>query len=187
MTTVTRPGARPDPVAALPDFDTVLESHGPEIYRFLRRQTPSADDAADLHQETFLRAFRAYERLTPDANVRAWLYRIASNLATDALRRRRRAGEHVPVGGADGEGPAQLEAKRADRPEDLAEAAAFEGAVRDALPGLSPSQRTAVSLRVFDGRDYDEISSLLGCSEVAARQHVSQGLRRLRSALADWR
>ena len=74
-------------------FDDVVAAHHPEIYRYLRRLTYRASEADDLAQETFLRADRAWQGLGPDANVRAWLFAIATNLARNHFRaesRRRR-------------------------------------------------------------------------------------------------
>src|SRR5262249_41570727 len=55
-------------------FETIVGAHHAEIYRYLRRVTSRATEAEDLSQETFLRAYRAYRTLGPDANVRAWLF-----------------------------------------------------------------------------------------------------------------
>lgn len=174
-----------------PPFEEVLATHEAEIYRYLRRLAPTPDEAADLHQETFLRAFRAYGRLETGANVRAWLYRIAGNLARDAYRRRtvRRAhGPEVPIDpdeAADASPPV-LQAPSAADPHVRVEAALLRDAVRDGLLGLTGRQRVAVIGRVLEGRDYGEVAAALGCSETTARQHVSQGLARLRAMLGDW-
>ena len=184
-----------------PPFEEIVAAHEVEIYRYLRRLAPSAQDAADLHQETFLRAFRAYARLADDANVRAWLYRIAGNLARDAHRR------HVvrtalSAGSLDGDthvaganAPVVLDrtslangavhATGGDPAERLA-AAELREAVRAALLQLTERQRVAVVRRVLEGRAYPDVAGALACSDATARQHVSQGLRRLRALLAAW-
>src|SRR2546430_823882 len=75
-------------------FDTLVATHHREIYRYLVRATFRASEADDLAQETFLRAYRAHRALPPDANARAWLFAIASNVAKNHFRaesRRRRA------------------------------------------------------------------------------------------------
>ncbi len=169
----------------LQPFEAVLAAHEAELYRYLRRFAPSAEEAEDLHQETFVRAYRAYPRLPPQANVRAWLYRIAGNLARDAHRRdltRRRAGQVDPP-----RDPAAALPEPADwrsDPHAHAVAAELRAAVRAALLALRPRQRLAVTGRVLDGLDYAELAGILDCSETTARQHVSQGLRRLRADLA---
>ena len=75
-------------------FEAVVAAHHGEIHRYLARVTSRASDADDLSQETFLRAYRAFRSLPPDANVRAWLFAIATNLYKNHVRgevRRRRA------------------------------------------------------------------------------------------------
>src|SRR5215831_17589522 len=74
-------------------FETIVGAHHAEIYRYLRRVTSRPTEAEDLSQETFLRAYRAYRTLGPDANVRAWLFAIATNLGRNPFRseKRRRA------------------------------------------------------------------------------------------------
>jgi len=59
-------------------FETIVGAHHGEIYRYLRRVTSRTAEAEDLSQETFLRAYRAYRTLGPEANVRAWLFAIAT-------------------------------------------------------------------------------------------------------------
>src|SRR5215813_6650692 len=96
-------------------FEVVVGAHHAEIRRYLLRVTARASDADDLSQETFLRAFRAFRTLPPGANVRAWLFAIATNLGRNhfrALARRRRAyavaaREPSPAAGAEADGRAQ--------------------------------------------------------------------------------
>src|SRR5213594_2156975 len=92
-------------------FETIVAAHHAEIFRYLRRVTSRTSEAEDLSQETFLRAYRAYRTLTPDANVRAWLFTIATNLARNHFRaegRRNRAHAAASYGRSaldDGAGP----------------------------------------------------------------------------------
>ena len=73
-----------------PAFEAVVATHHGEIYRYLRRLAYRGAEADDLSQETFLRAYRARHRLTPDANVRAWLFTIATNVFRNHVRSERR-------------------------------------------------------------------------------------------------
>ena len=74
-------------------FEAIMQRHEREIMRYLLRVTSDPEDAADLFQETWLRAYRAYPRLEPESDARPWLYAIASNLcrnrARDGARRAR--------------------------------------------------------------------------------------------------
>jgi RNA polymerase sigma-70 factor (ECF subfamily) len=200
----------PDPTASVA---ALLEAHGAEIYRHLRRLSPAADDAADLHQETFLRAFRALPSLPADANHRAWLHRIAANAAADAHRRRAvRAAAHAGTGpgitrspnepgpgrdpdvggaGTQAAGAAVLAEAEPSRdpavdPVARAEASELRSAVRAALADLPWRERTAVVSRVLDGRDYADVAEALACSEANARQLVSRGIRHVRATLAPY-
>jgi RNA polymerase sigma-70 factor (ECF subfamily) len=158
-------------------FEAVMTSHHAEIYRYLRRLTFRSAEAEDLVQETFLRAFRAYRALPPDANVRAWLFSIATNLFRNSLRaakRRRAAHDTVRAEGRDGE---------IDGPEGAAlfnEARVAVEAVVDVLP---PKQRAAFVLRKVHELPYEEIAESLGCSADSARAHVFQAFRKIRKSL----
>jgi len=160
--------AKPAPLAAL------IERHGTEILGYLVRLVGNHEDAQDACQDAFLRAHRAWTRLAPDANGRAWLYRIATNSARNVMRgRRRRAARTSEV---DLE---RLPSRTAALPEHRAELRAVARAV-DALP---PRQRAALMLRQFQDLDYAEIAASLGGSEEGARANVYQALKKLRAAL----
>ena len=178
--------AGPEARAELQSFEEVLSAYEVELYRYLRRLTPTVEDAADLHQDTFLRAFRAYGRLGPGANVRAWLYRIAGNLARDAHRRRLARGAAPAMGPGAVSGVADETPGGGDDPAASVEAAELRDVVRATLLRLTPRQRLAVMRRTLDGDGYADVATALGCSEETARQHVSQGLRRMRRMLERW-
>src|SRR5262249_4555753 len=71
-------------------FEALMSDHHAEIYRYVLRVTGRRQDADDLSQETFLRAFRAHRTLPPDANSRAWLFAIATNLTRNHFRSQKR-------------------------------------------------------------------------------------------------
>ena len=88
-------------------FETVVAAHHAEIHRYLVRATSRPGDADDLSQETFVRAYKAYRSLPPDANVRAWLFTIATNLCRNHFRAegRRRQAMVAAAAGASERGP----------------------------------------------------------------------------------
>ncbi len=156
-------------------FDGVLAAHHDEIYRYLRRVVGSGGDGEDLCQETFLRAYRAYGSLPEGANVRAWLFSIATNLAKNHFRseaRRRRAYGEAPALHA---APAGAEAALVSR-----ETGALVEAIVQRLP---LRQRLAFTQRKLHGLEYEAIGQSLGCSAEAARAHVFQALRKIRRGL----
>jgi RNA polymerase sigma-70 factor (ECF subfamily) len=162
-------------------FDTILGAHHAEIYRYLRRVTASASEADDLTQETFLRAWRAYRALPEEANVRAWLFTIATNLARNHFRaesRRRRA-----LDALEADGPASDDAG----PEGERRMNEVRARVEAAVNGLPVRQRLAFVMRKIHELDYDAIAQSLGCSADTARAHVFQALRKVRQSLDDAR
>ena len=158
-------------------FESVVSAHHGEIFRYLQRVIGRAGDADDLSQETFLRAFRAYGSLPGDANVRAWLFAIATNLAKNHFRgetRRRRAY---------GEARAAMRETVEAAPE--AELVSREtGALVEGIVRRLPlKQRLAFTQRKIHGLDYGAIGRSLSCSAETARAHVFQAVRKIRQAL----
>jgi RNA polymerase sigma-70 factor (ECF subfamily) len=154
-------------------FDQIIQRHEREIMRYLLRVSGNRDDAADLSQETWLRAYRAYPRLQPESEVRPWLYAIAINLcrnrARDGARRAR-----VIVGSNEGD-----TVGRHHRSFDESEGYAAVR-MREMIADLPTRQREALHLRYFAGLDYAEIAGAMGCSEESARANVSQAMKKLR-------
>ena len=147
-----------------PPFSRFLEDHREAVYRFLVA-TVGPDEADDCFQETFIKALRAYPRLTHDDNLRAWALTIARRTAIDAARNRGRR----PLPASNPEPPP------VDGTPDLGDPALWE-----AVRGLPPRQRAAVTLRYVNDLPYAEIGRVIGSSEEAARRSAFEGLRRLR-------
>jgi len=158
-------------------FEDLLERHEKEIYRFAQRLTGNRQDAADVLQETFLRAFRAYRRLPSDANHRAWLYRIANNSALN-LARANRVRRALPISKA-----FHLAERNGDL-EELVETRRLTRLLAEVIRSLSPRQRIALLQKKYEGLSYQEIATTLGCSEETARAHVYQAMEKVRRALA---
>ena len=159
-------------------FDAVVSVHHEEILRYLRRVVGQAGDSEDLSQETFLRAYRAYGTLPADANVRAWLFAIASNLAKNYFRsetRRRKAYGRVEAVHLDMKGTA-TEAEL-----DARETGALLAGI---IEGLPVKQRLAFIQRKLHDMDYEAIGESLGCSGESARAHVFQALRKIRQGFS---
>jgi RNA polymerase sigma factor (sigma-70 family) len=150
---------------ALPPFQALLDAHADAVRRFLVASAgPTAAD--DCFQETFISALRAYPRLRPGSNVRAWLFAIARNKAIDHHRAVRR--EAIPV------------ADVPERPAWPAEPESPDGDLWAAVRALPEKQRAAVVLRFTCDLSHSEIGRVLDCSDAAARRSVHEGLKRLR-------
>jgi RNA polymerase sigma-70 factor (ECF subfamily) len=158
-------------------FEEIVAAHHAEIHRYLRRVMTRASEAEDLSQETFLRAYRAWAGVPRDANYRAWLYTIATNVYRNHARsERRRRLAHATV-----------EVTRREIDVDDPEAEAVAGEVRTiteaAIRRLPFKQRVAFTLRKLHELDYEVIGQSLECSAESARAHVFQALRKIRQTL----
>ena len=150
----------------LPPFQTLLDAHGPDIHRFLVASVGPLD-ADDCYQETWLSALRAYPKLRDASNLKSWIFTVAHRKVIDHVRGRRR--QAVPVGDVPEPAGAHHDAPRPDD--------GLWSRVRD----LPPKQRTALAMRYVADAGYDEIASVMGTSEDAARRNVHEALKRLRT------
>jgi RNA polymerase sigma-70 factor, ECF subfamily len=158
-------------------FDAIVAAHHAEIHRYLRRVTSRSAESDDLSQETFLRAYRAYPSLPGNANVRAWLFAIATNLSRNhyrAEKRRSKAHAAIRVTRSEVDG---------DAPDGETLFSETRALIEDVVDGLPRKQRMAFVLRKIHGLDYDAIGQSLQCSADTARAHVFQALRKVRLGL----
>jgi RNA polymerase sigma-70 factor (ECF subfamily) len=155
-------------------FHVLLTRHSAPLLATLRRALANREDAREVLQETWLRAYQNLGRLREHARFRPWLLSIALNLAH---ARQRRAAEHGLEAGSAHEPSAALEvAGGLEREEELAE-------LRLHVSGLPARQREVVDLRVNHELSHADIAALLGISEEASRANYYQALRRLKEAL----
>lgn len=165
-------------------FEQLVLTYQTPIYRLCFRMTGNADDAADLTQEAFLKAWRALDSFRFDASFSTWLYRLASNLCLDFLRAEKRRAV-LPLIHDDAEGdelsldppdPAPTPEQAALRAEEQAQLAA-------ALKALEPEQRQILTLRVVNDLSYTEIAEILGVREGTVKSRLSRARDALRKKL----
>jgi RNA polymerase sigma factor (sigma-70 family) len=156
---------------SLPPFQVLVDAHAVELHRFLVGFL-GPDDAEDCLQDTLISALRAYPRLAHGENLRAWLYTIARRKATDVGRRRGRHPSTRPLGELE---PAAEPSVGPHQPAD--------DGLWSSVRMLPEKQRSAVVHRFVMDLDYRSIGERMGISEEAARQNVSEGLRRLRKEM----
>jgi RNA polymerase sigma-70 factor (ECF subfamily) len=158
-------------------FEALVAAHHAEIHRYLVRVTRQASEAEDLSQETFLRAYRAHRGLSPDANVRAWLFAIATNLCRNHFRsEKRRRLAHAGV-------RAQEASLDAGTPEGEAVLDEVRERAAEVVAALPLKQRMAFTMRKIHDLEYEAIGASLGCSAESARANVFQALKKIRRAL----
>ena len=164
-------------------FRGLVERHSRAVYRLAHRMTGTPEDAEDVVQETFLKAYRQLSRFESRANFSTWLHRIAVNCSIDLIRSRphREAGHDttdLEQFGAD----ADFDAARPS-PERLMLSTEVQDRVNTAMSGLSPMERAAFVLRHFEGRSIDEISSSLGLKTNATKHSIFRAVKKMRIAL----
>jgi RNA polymerase sigma-70 factor, ECF subfamily len=147
-------------------FEAIYQRYERRIYSFIYRMMGNDEDAGDLTQDTFVKAYLALPRTTPDLNVSAWLHRIASNACLDVLRRRRLV-QWLPWEVFD-TNPA-LEPAAPDDPAGSFLRKETEQEVQRILTLLSPKHRTALVLKEYQGLSCDEIAEVMGTSRSAVK------------------
>ena len=157
-------------------FDALFHRWAAPLLRYLQRMVRDAAAAEELLQEVFLRVHRSRERYTPQARFSTWLYRIATNVALNELRRPRYQLVHHSI---DTEGQDLTRSNEAS-PEAAAHARQFVGQVEIELRRLPERQRAALCLVAVEGLSYAEVAETLEVSEQAVKALV----HRARSALA---
>jgi RNA polymerase sigma-70 factor (ECF subfamily) len=167
-------------------FRALVEQHSRSVFRLAFRMTGNEQDAEDVVQESFLRAYRQLGRFESRANFGTWLYRIVSNCSVDLMRSKQARHDQVRGDSLD-ESAMELPAADVPGPERIAQSAEIETRVQRALRELSPLERAAFTLRHYEGRSIDEISATLGLGTSAAKHSVFRAVKKLRLALAPLR
>ena len=161
-------------------FAALLAAYQKPVYNLALRMTGSPDDALDLSQEAFLRAWRGLSGYRFDASFSTWLYRLASNAAIDLLRRsKRRRGETS----LDEEGSPIDAVDTAPSPQDCLEGAELRDAVAAGMDQLSESHRQALVLRELQELSYEEIAAVLEVDLGTVKSRISRARGALRKIL----
>jgi len=166
----------------LDSFNQLILRWERPIYALAYRVIGREEDARDVCQETFLRAFRALPGFKGQAKFSSWLYRIALNLCRDWIRRQRRA---PTVQLAEGVDPAELASEQGpvESIEDLVARREMSLVVEEAMALLPEEQRTAIVLKEYHGMTFQEIADLQGCPLSTVKTRLYQGLSVLRRHL----
>lgn len=169
-------------------FEQLVAERSGELYGLLFRLTENAEEARDLTQETFLRAFQSIDRFRGDADVRTWIYRIAINQARNRWRwwRRRRRDATVSLdstsAGSDQAIGATL-AETSANPEQQTLAREREVMLRSALRRVGRAYRETLILRDIEGFTYEEIATTLGTNVGTVKSRLARGRQELRKKL----
>jgi RNA polymerase sigma-70 factor, ECF subfamily len=165
-------------------FKSLVERHSRAVYRLAHRMTGNPQDAEDVVQETFLKAYRQLGRFESRANFGTWLHRIAVNCSIDVIRARKHqetAHDAVDLDTLDGGGGQHDPVDPS--PERLMLSTEVQEQVTRAMDGLTHMERAAFVLRHFEGHSIDEISRALNLKANAAKHSIFRAVRKMRLAL----
>jgi RNA polymerase sigma-70 factor (ECF subfamily) len=152
-------------------FTELMKEYQKPILRYLFRLTGDYDIASDLAQETFIQAYKNISNLNAEAAFKTWLYRIATNKASQFRRRRRLLSVILFT---------KLRPADANSAEISPEKAFENIEIKDALLKLPQDQRVCLTLHYVEGFKYHEIAQTLGTSEDAVRMRVTRGVNKLK-------
>jgi RNA polymerase sigma-70 factor (ECF subfamily) len=169
-------------------FETLVNERSGEIYGLLYRLTENGEEARDLTQETFLRAFQSIVHFRGDSDLRTWIYRIAINQARNRWRwwRRRRRDVTVSIDAPENGQlglVATLRSNSTRDPEQDTLLSERERALKKALSSLRRVYREAVVLRDIEGFAYEEIATALDISVGTVKSRLARGRQELRRKL----
>jgi RNA polymerase sigma-70 factor, ECF subfamily len=173
-------------------FRVLVERHSQSVFRLAYRMTGNQQDAEEIVQEAFLRAYQKLSQFAERANFGTWVYRIASNYAIDRMRQRKSEDEKRASsarGPEEGEmelDPMSIVPDSAPSPERLAQSNQLAAHMRRALQQLTPAERTAFVMRHWGGSGIEEIAGALESSTSAAKNTVFRAVQKLRSALGPF-
>ena len=164
-------------------FRSLVERHSRYVFNVAYRLTGSAEDAEDVVQDTFLKAYRQLSRFEARADFRTWLHRIAVNRSIDLIRTRRhrelgqdpedleRGADAVPGSGADA------------GPDRLLLSVEIQSRVSEGLARLTASERLAFTLRHVEGLSIREVATAMGLKSEAAKNSIFRAVRKMRTVL----
>ncbi len=162
------------------EYEKLVLEYQKNVYNLALRMTGNAEDAADMAQEAFIKAYNSLASYRGDSRFSVWLYRIVSNVCLDFLRARKRR-QTVSLSVVDDEGE-ETELEISDEsasPEKLLERSMTRDAVRRGLQELTPEYRQILILRELQGMSYDEIAETLGLESGTVKSRIFRARKKL--------
>lgn len=167
-------------------FETLVVEYEKNVYAITQRMTGNPEDAADMTQETFIKAYNSLSAFRGDSKFSVWLYRIATNVCLDFLRSRgRKPTVSLSVEDEDGEETQMEISDESHSPERLLERDLTRDAVRRGLKALAPEYRQILLLREIQGLSYEEISEALSLEVGTVKSRIFRARKRLCAFLIE--
>ncbi len=167
-------------------FEKLVTEYEKGVYAIALRMTGNPEDASDMTQEAFIKAYNSLQSFRGDSKFSVWLYRIASNVCLDFLRSRSRK-PTVSLSVEDDEGEeTQLDvADESQSPELLLERSLTRDAVQRGLQALAPDYRQILLLREIQGLSYEEIADVLRIEVGTVKSRIFRARKRLCAFLVE--
>lgn len=170
-------------------FDQLVALYKDRIYNYVARMVHDPIEAEDIAQEAFVKAYRNLPSFRGASTFQTWLYRIASNLTIDSVRRRRRRENtcslDAPLDTDEGSMPREQEDTHCIGPMRNLERAELQRQVHRAIQQLSPKLRSVVVLYELQGLSYEEIATILGCPLGTVKSRLFNARMELKNRLQD--
>ena len=166
-------------------FEELLLHYQDRVYSHCLRLTANNDDAQDLAQEVFIRAYRSIKKFRQEADFGTWLHRITVNTWITQLRKKKKfifVSLDEPLNTGEGEMIRELAASE-DGPLELVERQELSASVRKALARLTPEYQAVLILREMEGYSYEEIAQILDCSLGTVKSRISRGRRDIKKEM----
>jgi len=165
-------------------YNGLVTKYQRQVYNLSYRMLGNAEDAGDLVQETFIRAYSALPSFRQDASFLTWLYKIASNLCIDHLRSRKAKGA-LSLDMELEEGREPSSERREEAPEDCAVRGAVQEIVHKAIMNLPERYRTVIVMRHLQEMSVEEIAQTLNLPTGTVKTHLFRAREMLRGRLAS--
>src|SRR5579872_3150184 len=166
-------------------YRLLVERHSRNIFRVAYRVLNNEQDSEEVVQETFLRAYRNLERFEQRAVFSTWIYRIAMNCALDMKKKAKRQRNDFVIADEPEPESGEIQVESQAVPQDrLLYSDRVKKEVLQAMEQLSDIERAAFTMRHLEGLSIEEISSILGVEQNAAKNRIFRAVKKMREALA---
>ncbi|MFI3255650.1 MAG: sigma-70 family RNA polymerase sigma factor [Eubacteriales bacterium] len=168
-------------------FAQLIEENQKKVYRLAYRMTGNHEDALDISQEAFFKAWRALPNFKGESSFSTWIYRLTSNSAIDLLRKQQRqAHDSLTSPFQEDEEGTELQIPAEDiSPEDALIHKEMGEMIAEGLEVLSPTHKEVLLMREMDGLSYQEISTTLGLDLGTVKSRIARGRKNLRDFLCQ--
>ncbi len=168
-------------------FDQLVTRYRSKVYGMCYHLVQNDQDAWDLSQEAFIKAWRALGSFKGDSSFYTWIYRISHNCAYDWLRKKRIQGDgefndetNKPIAAG-----AEAVPKGDRRPDEVLKGRELGARIKDAIAQLTPDHRTAILLREVEGQSYEDIAQVMECSLGTVMSRLFYARKKLQELLKD--